>query len=162
MAGDLLLTNLDEHELDVLLTSGGTLGDTIFHADKYAQANWDIWGERLAAGLAGSRNNNRVNLPPHFYISFSARDLRIPAARQMHFAKAIGAAVRPLTIVSGQQALADWSVKKSNYVLLDIFTAALNSAAVTLEIYSYEGADLIDRGSGELHGSLSYMKRANE
>lgn len=162
MAGDLLLTNIDEHELSILLGSGGALGDTIFHADKYDGAGWEAWGSRLEAGLGGGRGNNRVGLPPHFYISFSKKNFNLKEGSELLFAKVIGAAIRPLTIVSTHAGLGEWSAHKSNDQLLDIFTRAMDTANVTLEVYSYEGKDLIDRASGEVNEHLSYMRKADE
>jgi len=107
-------------------------------------------------------NNNRANLPPHFYISFRGSDLKLKSPYDLAFANVIGAAARPLTIISAQAGLNRWCLKQSKSSLLEIFSAALVSGNVTFEIYSYDGHDLIDRANGQKHGSLGYMKLANE
>lgn len=160
MAGDLLLTNLDEDELNVLLEAGGALVSTIFHSDKYAQNHWNGWMGRLQEGLLGGNVNNRVGLPPHFYVTFKLNTYK--GAGNHKFSKIIWASLRPLTIVSNKQALANWQNNKTASDAEAQFRAALQTSALTLEIYNYEGKDLIDRNTGQVHADLAYMTLAPE
>jgi hypothetical protein len=160
MAGDLLVTNIDEKDLDVLLAAGGTLDTNIFHSDKYGQGSWNTWMGRLQEGLNGSAINNRVALPPHFYISFRISDYK--GTGNYPFSKLIWASLRPLTIVSNKQSLANWEMNSTALEAERQFHQALQLGAITLEIYGYEGSDLVNRNTGKILKDLSYMKLVPE
>lgn len=160
MAGDLLITNIDEDDLSELLNAGGELVSTIFHSDKHGQTHWDSWLGRLTQGINGSTINNRVGLPPHFYINFKQSTYQ--GTGKPLFSRIIWASLRPLTIVSSNPALAGWGAAKSAYEAEQAFRQALQHSAITLEIYGYNGTDLINRGTGGVHAELAYMKLAPE
>lgn len=164
MAGDLLLVNLDEEELNALLTAGGTLVPRIFHADKYGQDAWTTWAALFKLGVDGNKINNRVGLPPHFYVNFSYSKINFEmnSKEQKAFREVVFGATRPLTIVSSNPYLAGWDEIKDPFTAVKKFLKALKRTSVTLEVYSYEGEDLIDRTSNEVHESLSYMELLNE
>lgn len=160
MAGDLLLTNIDEEDLNSLLAAGGSLGTSIFHSDKYAQTNWNGWIGRLTEGINGGTINNRVGLPPHFYVSFDIS--RYNGTGNYAFSKLIWSAIRPLTIVSNKQSLSGWDKNSTALSAENQFRQALESGAIVLEIYGYNGKDLINRASGKISSDLEYMKQIPE
>lgn len=160
MAGDLLLTNIDEEDLNILLQAGGVLNGNIFHSDKHTQLSWNSWLGRLTEGLNGGTINNRVGLPPHFYINFSVSDYK--GTGSYAFSKLIWSAIRPLTIVSNKQALANWDRNATALEAENQFRNALVMGSITLEIYGYNGEDLVGRTTGRASDDLAYMRLVPE
>ncbi|MGE8179278.1 hypothetical protein [Pseudomonas fluorescens] len=161
MAGDLILPSVNDATLTTLTNAGGVVGGEIFHADKYSQQSWDLLKARGAEASTGIKTNNRVGLPPHFYISFKLSDYK--GSGLADFKKLIRHAVRPLTIVTSHPGLTNWGACVGDEVNAEnCFREALQKGTVTLEIYKYDKQDLIDKSSGEANSNLSYMKLINE
>ncbi|VVP02635.1 hypothetical protein [Pseudomonas fluorescens] len=161
MAGDLILANVNDAILTTLTNAGGTVGGEIFHADKYTQQSWDLLKARGEEARTGLKTNNRVGLPPHFYISFKLSDYK--GSGLADFKKLIRNAVRPLTIVTSHPGLTNWGNCVGDEVTAEnCFREALQKGSITLEIYKYDKQDLIDKTSGKVNENIAYMKLINE
>ncbi|WP_139131205.1 MULTISPECIES: hypothetical protein [Pseudomonadaceae] len=161
MAGDLILPYVTDETLTTLTDAGGSVGSEVHHADKYSKTAWDVLEARLHESKSGITTNNRVGLPPHFYISFSLSNYK--GSGQVEFKKLIKQATRPLTIVTSHPGLGDWNTKRIDEVSAEkCFHEALQRASITLEIYGYDNKPLINRTTGTINGSISYMKKINE
>lgn len=161
MAGDLILANVTDKTLTILTDAGGAVGSEIHHADKYSQSAWDVLAARINESNSGITTNNRVGLPPHFYISFSLSNYK--GSGQTKFKQLIKYAMRPLTLVTSHPGLNEWHKKNGDEVSAEnCFHTALQKGSITLEVYKYDGAPLLDKLTGAVSENIAYMKKINE
>ncbi|OEC34823.1 hypothetical protein A7D25_12000 [Pseudomonas sp. 21C1] len=105
--------------------------------------------------------NNRVGLPPHFYISFSLSTYK--GGGQEKFKQLIRHAIRPLTVVTNHPGLSEWNKNKGDEVSAEkCFHEALQKGSITLEIYKYDNEPLLNKETGAISENINYMKKVNE
>lgn len=161
MAGDLILSSVNDETLTTLTNAGGVVDGHIFHANKYAQTQIDLLKARNQEARLGATTNNRSGLPPHFYISFKSSDYK--GSGSAEFKTLIRKAIRPLTIVSSHSGLSDWNASTGDEVSAEnCFRTALQRGTVTLEVYAYNNKALINPANGKVNENVAYMKLVDE
>jgi|JFJP01.1.fsa_nt_gi hypothetical protein len=136
MAGDLFIMNITDEERQVIIKAGGKLEQVIYHADRGEQPYYDLLKARLKPSIT---IQNRMNLPPHAYITISKNDYKPNVAMLNNFLAKVS---RPLGVVTNQKALAEWNSQvpdRTKYL-----EEALKQIKVTLEYYQYGGKNLLN------------------
>lgn len=137
MPGEILLKQINGAELNVLMASGATLSDSIFHSDRNNAGAYGIFEGRLANPVLPQ---NRAGIPPHIYINLPAGFRANNAAL---YRSILSRTTCPPSIVTFRQALAGWA-GMTPHARADAIELESRAGLLRFEVYFFAkgGSDL--------------------